>query len=420
MNICFVADNRNRANWGCRATSIALKDLVGRYHEISSTIYGELTFCYNRYLYGDTPPSMPRLARVIEKIPYLREVYSRDAADFISCKTQTSLARFLEVYERFQPLKEIYEKVLKCDAVVLNGEGTFIFTTPHRYDSAFYLFIVSLGQYLGKKTYVYNAMFSPAPDGTINKEMLDEARSVLEKCNGIHARDPLSYEFYRTKISASHNIQYIPDALFSWRYHSAYQNLCKEYPLSGLIFPEFDDQWDGFDFKKSYVCVSGGSLIAKDQELALHAYCRLVQYLKKEFDNIILVSTCNGDIFLKNLAKQENVKFIDVKTNIVFGASVLANASLYISGRWHPSILASLGGTPCILTRSNSHKTLALQYMLDYPSPHEYSCKLEDDEIKQIIREGKNLIAKGPSLRKIIQEKAFSLGRITNEYSFIE
>ena len=45
-----------------------------------------------------------------------------------------------------------------------------------------------------------------------------------------------------------------------------------------------------------------------------------------------------------------------VEVPILLGATVLANSKLFVSGRYHPSIMASLGGTPCIFLGSNSHK----------------------------------------------------------------
>ncbi len=43
MKVCFVGDNRVRPNFGCRATSMAIKDIVAQYHEITSVIYGDMT-----------------------------------------------------------------------------------------------------------------------------------------------------------------------------------------------------------------------------------------------------------------------------------------------------------------------------------------------------------------------------------------
>ena len=40
--------------------------------------------------------------------------------------------------------------------------------------------------------------------------------------------------------------------------------------------------------------------------------------------------------------------------------AVLAHARLFISGRYHPSIFASLGGTPCIFLESHAHKMSSL------------------------------------------------------------
>ena len=49
MKVLYVADNRNRGNYGCRATSTALSMLIGEKHEI----IGRVTGRYTHYDTGD-------------------------------------------------------------------------------------------------------------------------------------------------------------------------------------------------------------------------------------------------------------------------------------------------------------------------------------------------------------------------------
>lgn len=48
---------------------------------------------------------------------------------------------------------------------------------------------------------------------------------------------------------------------------------------------------------------------------------------------------------------------------------VFQNSSLFISGRWHASIIALLSSTPIILYGADSHKTRALYSIIDYDYP---------------------------------------------------
>ena len=43
MKIVYVGDNRNRGNFGCRATSTALSQLIEKDNVIVGTVYGKYT-----------------------------------------------------------------------------------------------------------------------------------------------------------------------------------------------------------------------------------------------------------------------------------------------------------------------------------------------------------------------------------------
>ncbi|HAP21234.1 MAG TPA: hypothetical protein DCR27_08140, partial [Lachnospiraceae bacterium] len=97
--------------------------------------------------------------------------------------------------------------------------------------------------------------------------------------------------------------------------------------------------------------------------------------------------------------------FIPVQIPIIVGLNLLAHAGLYISGRYHPSIMASLGGTPCIFLGANSHKNMGLQEMLEYKVCKEYhSCPTHED-IKEICSKAAKLIGH-QEIRKNIEASA--------------
>ena len=51
MNIVYVGDNRNRGNFGCRATSTALSQLVGSENTIVGRVTGRYTHENNGNLF---------------------------------------------------------------------------------------------------------------------------------------------------------------------------------------------------------------------------------------------------------------------------------------------------------------------------------------------------------------------------------
>lgn len=383
MKVCYIGDNRNRANFGCRATSMALRDIIVQYHEVSSTIYGDITERYTPWLYKGN-------SHVNKLTSYFRRVRNifcpvKDDADFITDDVNRSWESFMRIYKKYVPLQELYDTISKVDAIILNGEGTFIFRQDARYDLNFYLFVLALSQSLGKKTYVLNAMFSDGSASQRNIHSISQTKLILQKCTAVVARDGLSYEYYKTFIGD--NVEYIPDALFSWTKYTNYISLATMYPHAGIVFPDFANQWLEFDFSRPYVAVSAAS---REQYLSddvyIGQYVKLVNALKLKY-NVVIVQTCGGEDFLKEVARQTKTKIISNQTNILFGMSVLANAQCYVSGRWHPSILASLGGTPCVMLSSNSHKSAAIYRELKYneADSHVYPNPPSDEDIRLIV-----------------------------------
>ena len=396
MKVCYVADNRVRLNYGCRASSMALHDIIAQYHDIDSTIYGDMKSGYSVELYRGRV-RVTRWARYLGKIKnilsriFLNKPYiAKDEANFIAGDVTTSLRIFMKCYDKFQPLRELYDKINNADAVMVNGEGSFIFREGTRYDLNFILFILALAQLLGKKTYLLNSVFSDGTSSEKNVRDIEQTREICLKCNLVTARDKLSYKYYRDNVAE--NIVYVPDALFSWLKFSSYMPMALMFPYAGVVFPEMQIQWQPFDFSKPYVAVSSASREKyRDDKEYIDRYVVLVNALKAQY-RVVIVQTCGGEDFLKHVAKLTNTKIIDVHTNILFGMSVLTNAQCYVSGRWHPSILASLGGTPCVMMSSNSHKSMAIYEELEYDDKVLFSNLPSDDEIAEILAKVDNSI----------------------------
>lgn len=403
MKICYIGNNVPRENWGCRATSMALFDLISADHEIESTIFGDRTYEYNARQYMGNLPGVTYYDRALNF--FGRNTYKSklDKADFIRQNPYESLKQFLAVFPHYKPLTSLYEKIYNADAVVINGEGTAIYTsTPReRYEFKFFLFALVLAQCLGKRTYYLNSVFSDSID-VRNENLLNVSRRVFQKCTAVHARDPLSYNYYQ--INIGNNATYVPDALFSWYpLVNQYKNVARDYPLVGMTFPEYKDKWYSYKIPQDYICLSGSSLSAHEPSLAVDGYIRLAEELRKYW-NVIIVPTCGGDFFLSEVANRTGLPYIDVRSNILYGASLLGNAKVFVSGRWHPSILASMGGTPCVLMNSNSHKTAAIQSMLGYNRIHEYdSLNINNNTILNIVNDTKTAIEQGATLRQNIQ-----------------
>ena len=398
MDILLVDDNRDIPNWGCRATSISLHQLLSQENSIKATID-------KRTVNQRKPPIyIPRWKRkYLSKLTDLLKVEFKE--NFLSEDPAKSLRQFLKLKQKNQTLKSIYEKSLSADIVVINGEGSMIFTTPPRKDLQFQLMMIELASFLDKPVYYVNAMVSDCPVSGRNELTFQVVIKTLLKCQGISLRDNYSYEMIKDHVSDV-NCKMIPDALFSWqeRYKFGEKNYLPDNGDFIIPFSELDKYLGKLDFSQPYICIGGSSLAACNQAKAILAYQKLVETIKQLGLNVYLVTTCNGDRFLEKISELIKVPIVPVHVPILMGASVLANARLFISGRYHPSILASLGGTPCIFLGSNSHKTRSLQIVLEYENIREFNVFPKAEECEEILYLAKDLIGQGDSLRQSIKE----------------
>ena len=127
-----------------------------------------------------------------------------------------------------------------------------------------------------------------------------------------------------------------------------------------------------------------------------------------------MIQVDEGDEFLNDVSKRTAIPIIPMETPLVAAAKILANARVYISGRYHPAIMASLGGTPCVFMSSNSHKTLSIQELLQYEKIEEYNLVPDEEECKQIVAAAKELI-QDSSIRNKIKERASELSVMAKE-----
>lgn len=417
MKLFYLADNRVRENWGGRSTSKALYDLLSLDNVIlkSNLTFENSTASYNpdeiRGCSGNGFFDRIRMSLFHHSVhyPVIRKyIIKNDPYNIVKESIEESYAAYQRMM-RFTPPQyylELQRLIEECDALVINGEGALIFTNPPRYVSIFFGLVIRLALETGKKVFLLNSMFSDCPKTGCNTILRNEFKNILGECTRITARDPMSYRYFKENIGD--NVEYVPDALFTWS--SCFDNHTDKLlkiPYGGIPWPEYEKRYEDFDFSKPYICLSGSSLAAWTPREAIVQYQKLAQELKKRY-KVFVVPTCSGDYFLEEVANKTGCPFIPVRTNIHYGMSILANAQVFISGRWHPSILASLGGTPCVFLGSNSHKTLSIQEMLDYNVIREYSAIPSDQDIPQIVNDVDRLWG-DVNLRKKIHNKVFEL-----------
>lgn len=430
MKIVYVGDNRNRGNFGCRATSTALSQIISKEHEIVGRIYGKYTnvdtgelFFYQHYpawlykklgkfkYWNYLKSGLYLFTRMIKRGKYYFSNF-----DFIDYDFDKSIENLIRLLPANPHLKEFDLRQYDFDALVVNGEGSFIFATPPWRECMVEAMLMYWAEKMGKKVYYLNGMLSDDPYSLHNEKTISVVQDVFQKAEVVSVREDYSYEYAKKYFSDINLVKY-PDALFSWYdyINDGVEVLDGKY----IIGPSGadDSSFVNFDFSKPYICISGSSsvgLASKSEEEIVEIYSKLVNEVKKKFKmNVYLVEVCEGDAFLRDVSKKTGVPFIPIDTPILSAAKVLANTKVFISGRYHPSILASLGGTPCVFMSSNSHKTISVQELLEYEEKREFSVLPNDKEIKEILKLAESKLKQGEALRNKIKKRCEKLSTMT-------
>ncbi|MDE8653187.1 polysaccharide pyruvyl transferase family protein [Novosphingobium album (ex Liu et al. 2023)] len=417
MRLTLVADNATSPNWGCRATSFALREILSSRHEIVGTISRSLLSAPLTSRARLSPAAYEKLVRAfrrprVARVPVLGPM-AISAIDAVgtyhvpSHDVRTDAGLLWSLQSASPKARAIVSEIECCDAIVVNGEGEMIFSTPARETLLQTLAICVLAKRMGKSIFYVNAMVSKPTAGETNHETAKVASGVLARAR-VAVRDPRSADMASAFLPEIETCL-VPDALFTWSRHFRDQaaapydqsRLRAWFDRTGQTLPTVT--------KRPYIVLSGSSHSAIDQQRAAQSYCGLAKALRGLGLPVLLVETCIGDVFLRSVAREMQLPILRVDTPIMAGAAIMAHARLFVSGRWHPGIMASLGGTPSVTMGSNSHKTLALQEILQYADPVEYSAFPDAADAEAITAAGKALLDEGEDRRLAIAARAADL-----------
>ena len=411
----YVGDNGTNLNWG-RGASIALRQLLSNAFEISGSVAGELfdlsaaeagyvgTLMPARYYGVFRRLLLKRRHRLLSWYLKLEELLG--AHDFIDHDPAVSVNNLLAHKHRYYPLERIYAQASNADIFVVDGDGDIIFSTPPRRQTLFLLAMIELGVRLNKPVFLVNSMISDCPLSGRNETTLAAARRLFTQCTAVLMRDPESLEYVQTEMPET-NPTLIPDSLFAWQ--PVYASNSSRPPSNGdslIPFPEKEEFLGKLDFSVPYICIGGGALAAQNPDKSVQCYSRLVDAIKDLGHRVYLTENDWPDSFLRRVAQEKGIGIIPVDTPIVSCGAVLAHARLFISGRYHPSIFASLGGTPCIFMGSHAHKMGSLARVLEYELQRQFNGFPSDSEIEEIVSIARRYLDEGETLRAKIRTVA--------------
>lgn len=404
-------DTTNFVNWGARSASLALGQMLRKQFSTVVSISGtsaerplpvnaKLSARYARSVLLRRGKPWARAWWKMEEVLGARE-------DYIDDDPVASAHRILRYQGEHDELREFVQKIQTADTVIVDGDGDLVLK-PHvgRY-LYFLLAIVELAAELGTPVHYVNSIVSDCSATGRNEHLADTCARTLRKCASIALRDPESIRVLRD-FAPDLQPALIPDSLFAW--YPDVNEAARAVPARGdFILPHWSESAHRFGtlrFDEPYICVSGGSRASWKPDASTDRYVALVEQLKLLGYPVYLVPTCRGDQFLETVSCRADVPLIPVRTSVLMGAGILAGAELLLSGRYHPSIMAALGGTPSIFFEADSHKALSLQRLLGYEDPVQFRNAPTDSEIDAILARSQELLQQGEELRAQIKNAA--------------
>lgn len=416
-NVCLVNDKRHQLNWGCRATTIGLMSILQRHHSLSATTLhlavphpvGPLSTLVTEHDLGRTGLAWRALQS--SRLRWLHRV-AGGWSDFIARTPQESINRFSRHSSSDPRLTELLQLLEDCDEIVINGEGSFIFRNPRRRDLDFILMIIELASQFGKPVHFVNAMISRCPNTALDQQQSEVAASTLAKARTLLLRDRMSVQMADSLGIPS--ARFVPDALFTWR--SIFPDLFTgELPQPPQLLDSHPEGLAfGIDLRRlpsDFIAIGGASRPPEVSTKTWLPYFEgLVQRLTQEKSvGVVLVDT-GGDDFLEQVANQYELPFVRASSSVYAGAMILSRARLFITGRYHPSILASMGGTPTVYLESNSHKTLSIQEVLGVDSPHVH--RINASALPSVLDAALGLLEHEAALRERLRKKTKELAEV--------
>ena len=413
--IFFVNDTSDSANWGCRATTAALRSMIEQHGEITQVLYLRRMSATDRYIQKDFKRVEAYCSQIFTHLPtgksltqyvntrwikprWARLAGSRDAMPTTWDEFHSFALKVL-AGEILQPERAALET---CDLVFINGEGSIY---DRQRKGRMMLFIA----YLAKVHFDKPCVLANHTADIHDPVMAQMVAKVYPLLDDIVFREPLSAAACRPFVRDSNSIL-SADAAFTYR--PATRTALSAIGNRPDYFSIWPDSARGFDPTNPYICVGGSSIYSRRDRPTydpIPGFKALCDHLNQSVAPVVLTAPDPKDekIF-RPIAKELGLPLIALNTPTQQAVDILGNASVYISGRWHPSILALTGGTPIITFTANTYKTQALLQQIGLNAQTFDALNLHK-EAKDIIELAETYIAQGDALRQKLQEQASTL-----------
>ena len=402
--VLFIGDLRTAFNYGAIATTETLIQLIENEHYNIDIRYIDYRSFYNPtplngYASITVHPSTFRKkiskllpANFKKRIKRILGFTSVKRIDFIpyKCNQYESYFHSMMSGQSLQFEKKMLEW---SDIVYINGEGNIVNGTDeqgkYRMGARYILFMAWVSKVkFNKPTLMVNHTVDPKNANAF--EMISQIYPLLDK---VYVRETLSQSLLKKHCI---NATFIPDALW------AYQ------PPFHIDFPEKIKK--EINFSQPYICIGDSSGFKNNYNKVKWNVTTvlgdIIDELQKIIPQIIFVDGyAGGNEEINKLIQKKHLGCVSLYNCSYHELYyVLKNASLFISGRWHASILSVLANTPILLWGSDSHKTKSLYALLDYPYPF-FEISTLPVNIDELIVSVKRILNDSESIKERLQIK---------------
>jgi polysaccharide pyruvyl transferase WcaK-like protein len=360
LNVYLVNDTSLNLNWGSRATTYKLKQMLGK---VGATVGSSLPLHQLSHLTWEARTSTARLSRPLRNVKTyvlnkLGSVFLNRSAVLLPevvPATWRDFEKFANRVMRGDSLPDIKANLESCDVVFINGEGGIF---GNQRESRMMFFIA----YLAKKHFGKSVVLASHSAELTHPVLLEIAQNVYPLLDDIVFREAHSQaacqSFVNGKSAADVTFDYTPAPYEAWAQVASQ-------PGYFHTFPECSGD---FNPSKPYVCVGGSSSYFRDDQPGYQpvpAFTALCERLQKEVGQVVLTASAAADLpIFEPIARTLNLPLLRPELPVQQAVDVLGHSSCYVGGRWHGAIFAATGGAPVVTLAAHTFKVAALNEQL--------------------------------------------------------
>ncbi|SDF93152.1 Polysaccharide pyruvyl transferase family protein WcaK [Onishia taeanensis] len=393
MKVCLVNDTSDDPNWGARATSLALRELI---HEAGGRVESTL------YQYRIGMAQAEDIASVRDA-----EVLSGQVEDVAPRRWQEFESRARDVMDGVI-FPEIHTALASSDVVLISGEGCIYDCT--RQSRMIYFIAYLAKRFLGKPTAIVN--HSIVMNDPVLREIADHVYPLLDDVVFREPDSALACVSGLGRVASDAAYLYQPQGDEWW-------------PQSGLSQQSPQGENEGeilrggdFDPQVPYACIGGGSVYFRGLKPGFDAvpgFSKLCRALQACVGQVILTASSGKDLsIMEPLAERLELPLAGVNLPIQTAVNLVGNAQVYIGARWHPSIFAHSGGTPVIALNRHTVKMDAFLKQVGMQQSAFDPFAIED-QLDDLMAEVKAHLQAGEELRSHLRNGALRLAGMARE-----